>query len=204
LFPSDDQYLTIRKPSETVIRVKASRFLGLAVPVAGIDGFRVKLQERSKLYRDATHHCWAYRIICDDKVVVGSNDAGEPSGTAGKPILSVIEGRGLLNTGVIVTRYFGGTKLGVGRLARAYAECANHTLDMAAVVKEVLRTQITVCFPYDNTNEVMRTIDRFGGKVVESRYGKSAQVTITVPRSLMSQLQEKLRDACRGDIDFIR
>jgi len=198
----DDQFQTIIKPVETSLRIKASKFIGYAVPVETPDRFKEILQLRAKEYHDATHHCWAYRIILDENVDHASSDAGEPSGTAGKPILLAIEGRDLVNVGVIVTRYFGGTKLGTGGLARAYANCTDLTLDAAKIITEIITTKITCQFPYDYTNIVMRTVDRYNGTVISSYYDKDADLTISLPRSQIDSFKKELSNACRGNIQF--
>lgn len=198
-----DQYKTIKKSIQAVIRVKGSRFLGYAFPVEDFAGFKDVLSQRSKEHHDATHHCWGYRIIVEDRIEEMSSDAGEPSGTAGKPTLSAISGRDLCNVGVVVTRYFGGTKLGTGGLARAYGECAGTVLDQVQVITKVIRDTLVCRFPYDSIHAVMRIMDRYQGTVVESDYTQDATLTITTPRSKMSQMMADLTDACRGSIEFI-
>lgn len=198
----NDQFQTIAKPVEASLRIKASKFIGYAVPAGTPDRFKEILQLRTKEYHDATHNCWAYRIVGNERVNHASSDAGEPSGTAGKPILSVIEGRDLVNVGVIVTRYFGGTKLGTGGLARAYADCANLTLDAANVVTKVITDKISFHFLYDYMNVVMRTIDRYEGTIVSSQYGEDADLVISIPRSQIDSFKTELTNACHGNIRF--
>jgi uncharacterized YigZ family protein len=188
--------------AEASFRLKGSRFLGLAFPAETVERFKQRLQERSKQYHDATHNCWAYRILIDDRIEVGISDAGEPSGTAGKPILSTIEGRNLLNIGVVITRYFGGTKLGTGGLARAYADCANLALDASEVISRIISSQITIRFPYDHVNGVMRIIQKFGGKIENSTYDQDAALRITIPRSQTEHFRQEILDACRGNVKF--
>ena len=201
VFP-DDQYYTIEKSAEASIRVKGSRFLGMAFPVQTAEQFKQVFQERTKRYHDATHHCWAYRILADDKVLMASSDAGEPSGTAGKPVLSVIEGRNLLNVGVIVTRYFGGTKLGTGGLARAYADCANRTLDSVSVVVKTITEPVLIQFPYEAMNIIMRMIDKYDGSVIDSNYETHPRLSVSIPRSRVSKFKRELMAACRGNLQF--
>ncbi len=202
MIPELDQYKIIKKSVEASIRVKGSRFLGRAFPVEDAVGFKDVLQIRSKEYHDATHHCWGYRVISGDRIDEASSDAGEPSGTAGKPILSVVSGRNLFNVGVIITRYFGGTKLGTGGLVRAYGECAGATLDRAQVITKVILGTLVCRFPYDLMNTVMRIMDRYQGAVTGSDYALDAKVTITVPRSKIPLMKADLFDACRGNIEF--
>ena len=141
--------------------------------------------------------------MVDDRIEIGSGDAGEPSGTAGKPILSTIEGRNLLNVGVVVTRYFGGTKLGTGGLARAYADCANITIDAAEILSQIVSANITIRFPYDYMNGVMRIVERIGGRVTNSVYEQDATLKVTIPRSESDRFQHEVMEACRGNVKFL-
>jgi uncharacterized YigZ family protein len=193
----------VKESAEASIRVKGSRFLGFACPVISEEQFKQVLLEHSRQYHDATHNCWAYRILSQDRIDMGSSDAGEPSGTAGRPILSAIEGRDLLNVGVIVTRYFGGTKLGTGGLARAYADCASLTLDGCTVISKIITDQLTILLSYDLQNVVMRLIDRFQGKIEESKYSQDARLTIAIPRSRIERFKTEIMDACSGSVRFL-
>jgi len=182
--------------------VKGSRFLGIAHPVQTPEQFKQVLHERAKRYHDATHHCWACRLFADGKVVATSSDAGEPSGTAGKPILYAIEGCDLLNIGVIVTRYFGGTKLGTGGLARAYAECANLVLENAETVVKIITTRLALHFDYDYLSRIMSAISQHGASIVETDYGSEILLTVMVPVSREAAFRQQLIDICKGHIRF--
>ena len=202
IYSDDDQYLTIENPGEASVRVKGSRFLGMVFPVQSAEQFKQVLKERVKTYHDATHHCWAYRLLVDNKVVAASSDDGEPFGTAGKPILSVIEGRNLMKIGVIITRYFGCTKLGTGGLARAYSNCTNQTLDSVSVVVKTITEQVLVQFPYEAMNIIMRMIDKYDGIVSDSNYETNPRLTVSIPQSGVSNFKRELIDACHGNIRF--
>jgi uncharacterized YigZ family protein len=201
VFP-DDQYQTIEKSAEASLRLKGSRFLGFGFPVETQEQFKQVLRERTKRYHDATHHCWAYRLLVNDKVVAASSDAGEPSGTAGKPILSYIEGRNLLNVGIIVTRYFGGTKLGTGGLARAYADCTQLTLNSASIVVKTITEQVILQFPYESISMIMRIVAKYGATVSASDFMPKLSMIINIPRSQVLHFKQELMDAGRGHIQF--
>lgn len=142
-----DHYRTLLHQHESRLKVERSEFLGIAFPIATEEEFFAHLKHIEKAHFDATHHCWAFRLLADERA--RSADAGEPSGTAGKPILSAIEGADLFNVGVAVVRWFGGVKLGTGGLSRAYRESATTTLREARVVDRFVyqRLRVEVAFP---------------------------------------------------------
>src|SRR5438876_12438305 len=127
-----DHYRTLAAPAEFRQKIARSEFLGVAFPCASDDQFFDELKAIEKKHFDATHHCWAFRLLANRQ---RSSDAGEPSGTAGKPILSGIEGADLFDAAVVVVRWFGGVKLGTGGLSRAYRETAAETLRQAHIVE---------------------------------------------------------------------
>jgi len=198
----DDQYCTIAGRAEATLRVKGSRFLGIGFPAETQGQFKQVLHERSKRYHDATHHCWAYRLLTDGRVEFASSDAGEPSGTAGRPILSAIEGRVLLNVGLAVTRYFGGTKLGTGGLARAYADCANLVLGNTEIIVRTVTAQLTLHFDYDQLSQVMSAVNQQGAGIVESDYDADIRLTVAVPVSREALFRQVLIDVCKGHVQF--
>jgi uncharacterized YigZ family protein len=132
----DDHYRALASRVEFRHKIERSEFLGVAVPVVEETAFFAELESVSKQYFDATHHCWAFRLLANERS--RSSDAGEPSGTAGKPILAAIEGAGLYDTAVIVVRWFGGIKLGTGGLSRAYRDTAAKTLEHASIADRYL------------------------------------------------------------------
>ena len=146
-------------PATAQPRDLGSRFLALAAPVCEEAGARAVLQERERQMFDAAHHCSAWRL----RDGTGrANDAGEPSGSAGAPILAAIDGAGLVDCCVVVTRYFGGTKLGVGGLVRAYGEAAALALEGAPRRGGVRAVRLRVRYPYEHTAAVMRMLERVG------------------------------------------
>ncbi|MCB0713455.1 MAG: YigZ family protein [Ignavibacteriae bacterium] len=149
---------TIKERARSEIKVRGSRFIATAIPVSSKDEANDVLDQIRKEFWDATHNCFAYQLAPNGAEYRFSDD-GEPSGTAGKPILFAMQQRDLLDVLVVVTRYFGGTKLGAGGLARAYAEATNNVLDQVSVVVNWPTTRIRVFTPYDDLSEVRRLVE---------------------------------------------
>jgi len=132
-----------------------AEFLGIAFPVSTTAAFMAELGELAKKYHDASHHCWAYSLFAG---LDRSNDAGEPTGTAGRPIANAIKGAGLHDVGIVVVRWFGGLKLGTGGLSRAYHESAATVLRGAATVHRYVYKRFNVVVPFQRLNDVYRLI----------------------------------------------
>ena len=170
--------MRITLTAETTVeidKIKGSRFIGLARPCATIEDVEVWSQELWGRYASARHVCWAYRGAHPDHIRYV--DDGEPSGTAGKPILTVIEGRGLESTAVAVVRYFGGTKLGTGGLARAYSTAAQAVLEACPIQELLLRTQLTFSVAYGFESTLMYLLTQNQAQILSRDY--QAQATIT-------------------------
>lgn len=153
-----DTYLTIATPGEGFYKEKGSKFLGFAVAASTEDEVNNYLAAWRKQYYDARHHCYAY-ILGVEEVRSRANDDGEPNHSAGDPILGQIRSLGLQNTLVVVVRYFGGTKLGVGGLINAYKTAAMAALRDATIEEKKITQRVEIRFPYSETNEVMRKLN---------------------------------------------
>lgn len=153
----NDTYKTINKVSKGIFRDKGSRFLSFAIPVSSQDEIKPILEDYRKEYHDARHHCFAY-MIGFDKGTWRSNDDGEPSGTAGKPIMGQINSNDLTNILIIVVRYFGGTLLGVSGLINAYRTAAADAISNAETVECIVRDYYRLVFPYTSMNDIMKII----------------------------------------------
>lgn len=195
--PAGDVFHAVGEQGTAEIKVKGSRFIAEAFPVESEDEALRLVEEVRSREHAATHHCTAYRLGPDGDVF-RFNDDGEPSGTAGRPILRQIESRNLTNTLVVVTRYYGGTKLGTGGLARAYGEAAAAVLDATKCVAHVISERVNVSFDYDDTAAAMLVIERFGAEAVESRYSDRTALTLAVPRSRVAEFLRAFRDALGG------
>ena len=163
---NDSQYIykTISAPCEALFKDKGSKFLAFAFPVATEEDVKMHLDDLRKKYHDARHYCYAYRINPRD-VYERANDDGEPRHSAGSPILGQLHSVGVVNTLVVVVRYFGGTKLGVPGLINAYKTAARLALDEAEIVEEEIRETITFTFDYPDLNEVMRIAKAFNANI---------------------------------------
>jgi uncharacterized YigZ family protein len=174
--------------------VLASRFLASAFPVGTEAEAREALTAREREYFDASHHCSAWRL---SDGTWRANDAGEPSGSAGAPILRAIDTAGLLDCAVIVTRYFGGTKLGVGGLAKAYGEAARTALEAAPRREAIPALLIRIGYAYAHTAAVMRSLERFGAFSIDHGFsdeGNRGLVEAVVSTRVAEALRESLRE----------
>jgi len=194
-----DSYRTIAAPAESHSRERSSKFLAFAYPVQSEEQIRTLLDELRKRYYDATHHCYAWRLGPRGESY-RANDDGEPSGTAGKPILGQIHSKGLTNVLVVVVRYFGGIKLGTSGLTVAYRTAAREALDAAPVVERTVDGQLVAVVPYTGLNAAMRVVKELSPIVVEQGYsGMDCRLVLRIRLSVMPQLKERL-----GKIEFLR
>jgi uncharacterized YigZ family protein len=185
-----DHYRTLRAPAEARIKIERSEFLGLAFPVTSEDAFFAELARVEKKYFDATHHCWAFRLFHEGRQ--RSSDAGEPSGTAGKPILNAIETSGFYDLGVIVVRWYGGIKLGTGGLARAYRDGAAAVLAEAATLDRYLYERITVIVPFEQLSTVYRMVQPPNVVLVEERFADQNEFVFDVRTSMADAFRQTL------------
>ena len=193
-----DSYRTLARPaSAEPPKTKGSRFIGEAFPVATEEEAMARLEAVRKREHAATHWCWAYRLGVEGDAFRYSDD-GEPSGSAGAPILRQIEARELTNTLVVVTRYYGGTKLGTGGLVRAYGEAASEVLDAARIVEHVVRVPVRLRFAYDDTSPAMHTVNRFDAEIAEQHYAEDTELVVRVRRSEADALRAAFVEALGG------
>lgn len=173
------EYRTIAAPSEGVYREKMSRFLAFAFPVQSAVEAKETIARVANEYHDARHVCWAYMIGADCKEFL-SSDNGEPSGTAGKPILGQIRSAQLTNIVIAVVRYFGGIKLGTSGLIVAYREAARLAIEAADIVTGHEMTSISFTFPYQSMNAVMQLIKASEAKVLSQEFDNTCAVTLSI------------------------
>jgi len=199
-----DEFFTIEQGQTAELKIKGSRFIGTAQPVVTEQEAAEFITQISKKFHDATHHCYAFQVGFHSSVIARYNDAGEPAGTAGMPILTVIKGKELTNTAVVVTRYFGGTKLGKGGLVRAYSDCTRLVLEKCPIVKKYFYQNLSLAFDYNLTGNVMRVISQVNGTVLHSSYDTIASVDVAVRLSLVDKVKTNLVDATSGKISIIQ
>lgn len=197
-----DSWLSIEQPVCHEIKILGSRFLGYAFPMDTEEQFSEKLVALRKEHFNATHHCSAFRIRMGGEIV-RFNDDGEPSGTAGKRILGSLEHFELTNIGFIVVRYFGGTKLGVGGLARAYSEVTTTTLETASIIRRYLMETVLFQFPFNKTSQVHHILDSVGATIIERAYGATAQYFVSIRASKSRQLREALFEQTASTVRFL-
>lgn len=186
-----DTYLTIQDKSEGIYTEKRSKFLAFAHPVETIDEIKDLLTDYKKKYYDARHVCYAY-MLGPERTDFRVNDDGEPSSTAGKPILGQINSRELTNILVVVIRYFGGVKLGTSGLIVAYREAAAEALSAATVIEKTIEEIVTFTFPYMMMNSVMRVVKELNPRIVEQKYDETCIITLAIKRSMAPMLEERL------------
>lgn len=174
------RYLTIDAPSQARLTEKMSRFLAFAHPVASRDEAKALIDRYRNDYHDARHVCWA-RVLGPRRDDALSTDDGEPSGTAGRPILGQINSLGLTDTLVVVVRYFGGIKLGTPGLIAAYREAARLALAEAAVVELEEMATITLQFGYTEANDVMQLVKALGARVESQEWDNTCRLQLRLP-----------------------
>lgn len=191
---ADDLYLTLEADSEAVYKEKSSKFLAYAYPVESEERIREILEALRKRYYDATHHCYAWRLGAKGELF-RSNDDGEPSGTAGKPILGQMLSTGITNCLIVVVRYFGGTKLGVSGLISAYKESARAVIEAGRVVERTVDRRIKIFFPYIAMNDVMRIIKEEQPSIAAQEFDNLCSMTLSIRAGRAEVLAEKLKKA---------
>ena len=185
-----DHYRTIAGRSESRQKIERSDFLGIAFPIANEAEFFEELSRITKRHFDATHHCWAFRLFQDNRT--RSSDAGEPSGTAGRPMLSAIEGADLFDIAVVVVRWFGGVKLGTGGLSRAYRDTAVEALRKAEIVDHFIYDRFRVVVPFDRLSDAYRLVDPPAVLLVEEQFGETNEFVFDVRRSRHDEFAQTL------------
>ena len=187
----EDFYKTIEHPAEGYLTEKKSRFISHIVPVKSAEEVKVIVEEHRKKYYDARHVCWAY-MLGWEREEFRANDDGEPSGTAGKPILGQINSAELTDVLILVVRYFGGTLLGTGGLIRAYKEAAADAIAHAEIVEKTVDDRIVIRFEYPLLNEVMRLLKQYEEVQWTQEFRENCRMDLSIRRSLSTRLREQL------------
>lgn len=190
---TQDSYYTIEKTSQAEYKDKGSRFIAYAFPVATVDEFKKKLTAIKKEHPKAAHHCFAYRIGLDGNNFRVSDD-GEPSGSAGRPILGQIDSRQLVNTLIIVVRYFGGTLLGVPGLINAYKSAAALALQTTPIIQKPVEILYCLQFDYNRVNDVMNVIKQYDCTIIKQEINLFCNITLGVAKKNLELFLLKLND----------
>jgi len=191
LISRTDTYLTISHPSTGIFKDKGSKFLSFAYPVSNDKDIKEIVEKLKKQYFDARHHCYAYRLGAE-RLTFRANDDGEPSGTAGKPILGQIDSRGLTNVLIVVVRYFGGILLGTGGLINAYRNASADALSNASVIQKYVHAVYKLTFSYDQMNNVMKVIKDSDLEAFEQNFELTCSMKIRMKLSVEEAILAKL------------
>lgn len=186
-----DTYSTISTLSEAIYTEKRSKFLAFAIPVTTVEEIKEHLEVYQKKYYDARHVCYAYMLGAERKDF-RANDNGEPSGTAGKPILGQINSNELTDILVVVVRYFGGIKLGTSGLIVAYKAAAAEAIAQAEIIEKTVDEEVTVLFEFPFLNDVMRIVKEETPEIVSQVYEMDCAMTLRIRKSLMPKLRARL------------
>lgn len=196
-----DSFRTIVDRARTEIKVRGSRFIGTAIAVDSREAAAVELEAIRKEFWDASHNCYAWRLAPDGLLYRFADD-GEPSGSAGKPILFVLQQRELFNVLVVVTRYFGGTKLGVGGLARAYGETAAAVLDIAPTTTQFDRETLQVFTTYEDMRAVRQLVEDYSLSF-EEEFRDVITYRMAIRRDLVDEFAVRLTETSQGRAGMI-
>ncbi len=189
-----DRFFTIAAKSEAVFKEKMSKFLAFAAPVVTRDEAKAAVAGYAKKYHDARHVCWAF-MLGADRLDFLSSDNGEPSGTAGKPILGQINSFGLTNVVIVVVRYFGGIKLGTSGLIAAYREAARLALAGAEIVEGFETTDLTATFSYIAMNDIMKVLKNSPAEIVSQNFDNACTVVVRIRSGEAGALGARLSSA---------
>jgi len=198
-----DYYSTIEKSSTAEFKDRGSRFIAFAFPIANVNEFKEKLSDVKKQHPKATHHCFAYRLGADRNTYRVSDD-GEPSGTAGRPILGQIDSNQLTDVLIIVVRYFGGTLLGVSGLINAYKTAASFALQTTQVTQKPVCTKYRLEFDYTLTNDIMMIGKQFDCVIVQREMGLYCSLVWDIPNSRLELVLLKLANLKDIEVEKVR
>lgn len=186
-----DVYRTVDKPAEGEYYEKRSKFLAFLEPVHSLDEVKERVEYYQKKYYDARHCCYAY-MLGPERKEFRANDNGEPSGTAGKPILGQINSNGLTDVLIVVIRYFGGIKLGTSGLIVAYKMAAAEAIGHAEIVEKTVDEEVTFFFEYPFMNSVMRIVKEENPVIESQGYENDCSMTLRIRKNLMPRLKARL------------
>ncbi|MAW21733.1 MAG: YigZ family protein [Flavobacteriales bacterium] len=199
----NNNYKEIKNPTIGFYKEKGSKFISYLFPVYSEEDVKEKLVKIKKLEHAARHHCYAY-IINSDKSEQRANDDGEPSSTAGKPILGQIQSNNLTNTLIIVARYFGGTKLGVPGLIRSYKKAASDAISSGIILKKTIKEEYKVDFKFPQINNVMRLIKENELEVVSTNFKTDCTLIFTVPKNKADNIVCKFKNNHKLKLKYLK
>jgi uncharacterized YigZ family protein len=187
-----DSYYTIKSATEGIYKERGSRFLASACPVKDVEEIKLILEKIRKEHHEARHHCFAY-MLGKDRMTWRINDDGEPSGTAGRPILGQINSSGLTNILIVVSRYFGGTLLGVSGLINAYRSAASSAIENAEIEECTVKNHYEIIFQYPSMNDVMKILKDEDIEQSDQLFDLECKIRISFRASSTEKVLERLR-----------
>lgn len=199
----EDTYLTINKPSEGIIKDRGSKFLSFAFPVDSEEEIKHELSRLRKAHPSARHHCYAFRLGAD-KQAYRANDDGEPSNTAGKPILGQIQSKDLTNILIVVVRYFGGTLLGVSGLINAYKLAAADAIINTEIIEKTVDNIYELKFDYLCMNDVMKIIKDEGLSILSQNFELSCFLSFSVRKSNSTKIYDLIKKTKGIEIKYLK
>ena len=198
-----DKYKEIKFNTTGIYKEKGSKFIAYAFPVYSAGNVKEKLESVKKLEHSARHHCYAY-ILHSDKSAQRANDDGEPSSTAGKPILGQILSNDLTNILIVVVRYFGGVKLGVPGLIRSYKTAALYAISNSEIITKTIKEQFVVSFKYPQMNDVMRLVKEYNLEVVNTDFQIECNLIFAVAKSKSEEVVETFKKNHELTIKYLK
>ncbi len=203
VMPTEDLYLTINEKAEGLFKDKGSKFIAYAYPFERESELKRVLEEVKSLHPKARHHCFAYKIG-KGADHFRANDDGEPSGSAGRPILNAILSAGLTNVLIVVVRYFGGTLLGVPGLINAYKSAAADALSGAVPVEKYIRDVYLFSFPFEKMNEIMKIAKEFELKILSQTYENGYGLELEIRQTQVKAVLARLEDIREAESEYLR
>ena len=196
---SKEKTYTVSKPQRCELKIRRSSFIGSIAPVVDRQSAEDYIDSIRKTFQDATHNCFGYRI---DRDVFRYYDDGEPANSAGKPILAMLDKYHLHQSALVVTRYFGGIKLGVGGLISAYGQCAEETIQKSTLRELIDYQKYELSYPYNLTRPIEHTIAKYRGKITDSIFEAAVTTFVSIPSEDRRKFENELGEAGSGRVDI--
>ena len=196
--------LTIKFKGEGDYQIKGSKYYGFAYPIVNSNQVKFHLQILKKKFLDASHICYAYRLLNNNNIDEFSTDAGEPRGSAGLPILNVLKSKKIINTAIFIVRYFGGSKLGIPGLIKSYSNATNNTLQKIILVNYVALSKIDISFEMKYNSRIEALIKEFNGIAIHKEFFSEVIFSISVPTDKKEVFLDKVHRITNGNVKIIK
>lgn len=200
-----DSYKTIAQDRRIQRKIKKCKFITSIKNLTSVAEAEDFIEQIGQEFSDATHNVYAFKVGLDDKAITRSSDDGEPSGSSGPPALKAIEGKGLTNTAVVVTRYFGGVKHGVGGLIRAYGDSVREAISEAGIIKKTRYIKLATAVSYDMMGQVINDLEGSQAKVEDTEYtNDGVQIIAVMKPSRINSFKARIKEETKGEAEFDR